>query len=377
MLSYAQSFVGLFTPLVGLGLEWILIRELIYNKDQESSLLGTALFLKISGFFFTFICILVFLVLSNKGDDVNILIIIVSLSLLFRTFEIIDGFFKSKVMVGYIVIAHLAALGICSVLRIYLILSKQPVSLFAITIMLDFAIASMFHIYFYSKHSGSILRWRFDFNWAKKLLKNSWPYLFTGFVMTLYSKIDQVMLKNMLNSTAVGHYAAAVKISEACCNMCPIIAASLFPAIANAKMESAKKYIFRIERLYDLMFIMIILITLPVIFFSDTIINFLYGESFSISGKILQIHIMYGLIIAAGAIRANWILSENLQRYEFIIHLVGAISNILFNFVLIRHYGVIGAAWGTVLSYIFYFYNNRNRNKENKTIIYYGNQKFI
>ena len=50
---------------------------------------------------------------------------------------------------------------------------------------------------------------------AKLLLKDAWALMFAGIVISVYMKIDQVMLKEMLNTKAVGIYAAAVKLCEA------------------------------------------------------------------------------------------------------------------------------------------------------------------
>ena len=77
--------------------------------------------------------------------------------------------------------------------------------------------------------------WKFEKNVAIRLLKDSWPLILSGIVISIYMKIDQVMIKEMLDSEAVGQYAAAVKLSEAWYFIPMVIASSLFPAIINAK----------------------------------------------------------------------------------------------------------------------------------------------
>ena len=47
LFSYAQSFVGLFTAIAGLGLDSIIVRELVKDESKRDALLGTAFRLKL------------------------------------------------------------------------------------------------------------------------------------------------------------------------------------------------------------------------------------------------------------------------------------------------------------------------------------------
>jgi O-antigen/teichoic acid export membrane protein len=46
LLSYAQSFVGLFTAIATLGLDGIVVRELVKDPSRRDELIGTAFWLK-------------------------------------------------------------------------------------------------------------------------------------------------------------------------------------------------------------------------------------------------------------------------------------------------------------------------------------------
>jgi len=92
------------------------------------------------------------------------------------------------------------------------------------------------YVYFYKKYGAfGLKRWKFDFKVAKSLLKDSWPLVFSGIVIMIYMRIDQVMIKNMLGNWAVGQYAAAVRLSEVWYFIPIVVCNSLFPAIVKAK----------------------------------------------------------------------------------------------------------------------------------------------
>jgi hypothetical protein len=49
LLSYAQSFVGLFSAIATLGLNGIVVREIVKYPEEEDGILGTAFILKMTG----------------------------------------------------------------------------------------------------------------------------------------------------------------------------------------------------------------------------------------------------------------------------------------------------------------------------------------
>lgn len=179
-------------------------------------------------------------------------------------------------------------------------------------------------------------------------------------------KIDQVMIMQMLDTNAVGQYAAAVRISEAWYFIPMVVASSLFPAIINAKKQSEELYYTRLQRLYDLMVWMAIAIALPMTFLSDWIVNLLYGGQYHEAGSVLMIHIWAGVFVFLGVASGKWFVSENLQILAFWRTFSGMAMNVILNFILIPKYGVNGAAVATLISYsvagfLFDYFNAKTR----------------
>jgi O-antigen/teichoic acid export membrane protein len=198
---------------------------------------------------------------------------------------------------------------------------------------------------------------------AISLLKDSWPLILSGVVISVYMKIDQVMIKEMMNNEAVGQYSAALRLSEVWYFIPMVIANSLFPAIINAKNQSEKLYYDRLQKLYDFMTWMAIFIALPMTFLSDWLINLLFGEEYHQAGNVLMIHIWASVFVFLGVASSKWFISENLQKYSFYRTLTGAIINILLNYIMIPLYGILGAAMATLISQSIasYFFNITNK----------------
>ena len=280
LFSYAQSFVGLFTVIATLGLDDIVIRELVKDDTRRDELISTAFWLKFMGAFGVLIVLALAVNLTSNDSYTNSLVFIIASATIFQSFNVVDMYFQSKVLSKYIVYANVISLFISSIVKITLILNEAPLIAFAWVILFDSFILASGFIYFYFKNrrhseqqnrysvfdTESSFAWKFNKLTALSLLKDSWPLILSGIIISIYMKIDQVMIKEMMNAEAVGQYAAAVRLSEAWYFIPMAIVSSIFPAIINAKKISEELYHARLQKLYDLMVWMAIAIAIPMTF---------------------------------------------------------------------------------------------------------------
>lgn len=366
LFSYAQSFVGLFAVIATLGLDSIVIRELVKDESKRDILLGTAFRLKLIGALLVLIFLAVAIKSSHQDALTTLLVFVIASATVFQSFKVIDFYFQSKVLSKYIVYVNIVSLFISSLVKVALILNEAPLIHFAYTILFDSFVLACGFLYVYRYNKFFTNRWQFDAKIALSLLKDSWPLILSGIVISIYMKIDQIMIKEMLNAEAVGQYAAAVRLSEAWYFIPAVIAGSLFPAIVNAKKISEELYYARLQKLYDLMVWLAIAIALPMTFFSDWLVEILYGATYNQAGNVLMIHIWAGVFVFLGVASGKWFVNENLQMLSFKRTFYGMIVNIILNVLLIPKYGISGAAVATLISqcvaaYIWDLFNIRTR----------------
>ncbi|MDD3595839.1 flippase [Sulfuricurvum sp.] len=369
LLSYAQSFVGLFVVIATLGLDSIIIRELVHDERHKDALLGTAFWLKLIGAILVLITLAIAVNFTSNDTYTNSLVFIIASATIFQCFNVIDFYYQAKVLGKYIVYSNVISLLVSSIVKITLILIKAPLIAFAWAIAFDSIVLAMGYLFFYLKNHSlfTIQHLTFNKNIAFSLLKDSWPLILSGMVIAVYMRIDQVMIKEMLGNEAVGQYAAAVRISEAWYFVPMVIASSVFPAIINAKKISEELYYARLQQLYNFMVWLSIAIAFPLTFLSDWIINLLYGEQYNQAGSVLMIHIWTGVFVFLGVASGKWYVSENLQKLAFSRTFYGVIVNILLNILMIPKFGIYGAAIATLISqavasYIADLFSKKTRN---------------
>ena len=356
LLSYALSFVWLFSALASFGLEDILVRELVRLPEQRNNLLGTVFWLKVCGTAVMGIAIASVLQFMAEDQRTCWMIVIIAFGFLFQATNVIEFYFQAQVQSKFTVRAQVVQLLITSIFKIYLVWSKAELVWFALALMLDQAVVGVLLLIMYRWKIEWFPFFSFQLKHAKKLMIDAWPLIFTGMVVSVYMKIDQVMLKEMLNTKAVGVYAAAVKLCEAWYFVPTAVIASLFPAVIEARKNSELLYYERVQKLYDLMVWGSVAVAIPSTLLADWIILILYGADFKEAADVLRIYIWAGVFVSLGIASSKCLIAENLQRYSFYITALGAVLNISCNFWLIPIYGIKGAVFATLISYFIVAY---------------------
>lgn len=350
LLSYAGSFIGLFMGIAALGVDNIAIRELVKDEKKRDELLGTTFVLKVIGAVLAIGIITIAIRFTNNDDFTNLLIYIIAIGTIFQSFNVINFYFQAKVLSKYTVYAQVFSTILCSVIKLLLIYFNMGLIYFAMVTLLQSMILASGLIVMYAKQKSSLFNWSLNFSLAKNLLKDSWPLMLSGIAISIYMKIDQVMIKNMLDAKAVGNYAVAVRLSEVWYFIPMAITSSLFPAIINAKKISEKLYYERLQKLYDLMTWLAISIALPMSLLSNNIIHLLFGIQYQETAGVLQIYIWATVFVFLGVVTGKYLVVENYTKISFFRTLIGGVINIILNLILIPKYGIRGAAVATVFS---------------------------
>lgn len=360
LLNYAISFIALFTNFAYLGLDGIVMRELVQAPADRREILGTAFLLRFACGFLAFALAVGAISLLRPDDPLMLRVVAITAVLtITQAFDVIDMWFQSQVASKYTVLVKNAAFLVTAGVRVALILMQAPFIAFVWIGTAEYALGAAGLVIAYQGREGLIRAWRASRDWAKRLLKDSWPLLLASFSMVVYLKIDQVMLGEMVGSGAVGIYAAAAKISEIWYFIPMTIVSSVFPSVVKVRAEDPGLYRRRLQRMFSLMAASALGLAVPMTFGAKYLIPLVYGGEFSAAAPILATHIWAGLFVFIGVAQSAWDLAENLTRLYLVRSMCGAAINVALNLLLIPHYSGLGSAIATVVSYAcaYYFLN--------------------
>lgn len=350
LMNYVFAFVSLFTPFAKLGLENIVIRNITRSPDNTNETLGTALVLRLIGALFVFL-LTISIGLFNRSDPLTIALIALSAGTgIFDSFETINFWFRSQVQAKDIVIGRNIVNVLMAIARFLLVAIKAPLLAFVWISLANSFLLAVSQVIVYRLHGQLIKNWRWSKAIAQDLLRDSWPQIFTGLVIMIYMRIDQIMLGQMVGANEVGIYSVAVRLAEMWYFIPNAIIGSVFPSLVKSREVSEKVYYERLETLFNYMSALSYSVAIPTTFLASWIITLLFGQNYAAAGPILSISIWGGVFVCLGLARGPWIITENFMAFSTATSLFGAITNIILNLFLIKKYGGIGAAIATVIS---------------------------
>ena len=351
VLNYSMSFAGIFSFLASLGLDNILVRELVKNPDKRNQLLGTSFFLKLLAGIATCFLVVISAFAWEPDNLARLLIIIFSSTFILQSFGVTGLFFQATVKARKIFVSQIVAMVVSSLLKIFIILNGLNVVWVMATYVLDGVFSSFVTLIIYKKNGFKLSSWIFEWPLARALLKDSWFLMLSSVAIFIYVRIDQVIIGKLLGQIDVGYYAAAVKLSEIWNFIPAIIGTSLFPAIINSKALGREIYRRRLGLFYKLLFFISVLIAATVFLFSEPLINLLFGSGYQPSVSVLRIYVWASISMFVTVGINQQLTADNNTRALFIINLLGMAANIILNIWLIPKIGLKGAALATLISY--------------------------
>jgi O-antigen/teichoic acid export membrane protein len=368
LFNYSLSFVALFSTFASLGLDSIVIRDIVRDPSCKNETLGTAFLLKLLGGIATLVATVSILPLLRPGSNLTLWLVgITSAGLIFQAFDTIDFWFQSQVRSKYTVYAKNAIFIPVTLVKIVLIKMQAPLISFAWVGLLETILGAVGLILVYQLNKQSISAWRASFSRAKSLLNDSWALVLCGAAIFIQARIDQVMLGQMVGDAEVGQYSAAMRLIEVFSFIPMIIQSSVAPSVTHSKTQSEALYQENLLNVYRLMTILFLIVSIPVFLFSESIITILYGNEYKTAAMLLSLSAIRLFFTNFGVARSLFITNESLFKYSMVAAIVGSFVNIAFNYLLIPKYASVGSIWATIISFFvttfvidFFFKRTRN-----------------
>lgn len=354
LLSYALAFSSLFIATSSLGMESLVVRELVSDQERAGEILGTSFVMRLVAAVASIALSIGVIALVRPGDTLVLgMVAVIGAGALFQAFDVIDQWFQACVLSKYTVMAKGAAFLVIAATKVGLILAEAPVMAFALVGTIELALAALGLMVAYHLTHERVSSWRASIERAVRFLKDCWPYILSTMVILLYMRIDQIMLGQMAGDKAVGVYSAAVRLAESWYFVPMAIVSSVFPSIVRSLSVSDAVFYERLQRLYALIALVSYGVAVPVTFLAPWIVRTIYGSEYQTAAGVLVVLVWAGLFTSLGVARSSFLTAMNWTRLYFVTVLLGSLINVALNLVLIPSLGGLGAAIASLIAYWF------------------------
>lgn len=366
-LNYALAFVAFFTPLASLGINNILVKELILDRSREGLLIGSALVARLGGTVAAAaLCVLAIGMTKGTDDQIFWAVTALSVATAFNALDVAGLWLQSKQVVRGLMYWRMGVTLVFAAARVGAILAEADLFAFVWIAAAEIVAVDLTNLLAYFSYGSRPQRWRNDGRTMLSLVNKSWPLILSAVAASVYLKIDQVMLADMVGVAESGVYAVAARISEVWYFVPQVLATAVFPSLLNTKLVSTAQYERRLRICLIAFAIAATSLAVIITFSADFIIDLLFGREYHDAADILRIHIWAGVFIFLRAMASKWLIAEDLYMFSLVSHGVGAVLNVILNLFLIPAWGGLGAAVATVIayagaSYLFTFCSRRTR----------------
>ena len=192
-----------------------------------------------------------------------------------------------------------------------------------------------------------------NWKWFKELHRYGTFTFGTNVSSMILKSIDTWMLGKLISPAAVTIFNPALRVSNLVEVPSETLSSILFPKlserIANEGPQAAK-YLY--EKAVGTITAFMLPLVILFIALAEPIVRFIAGPGFEETVPILQITMLFGLIIPFNRFMGMTLDAIGKAKTNFMFTFRNAIINIISNFFYISYFGIIGAAYGTLTTYI-------------------------
>ena len=347
----AQNIVQYFVLIAGLGIPNYGIREV--SKVRQSGIDVNKLFTELISIntISTFLCLLIYYILVRDlsvYETDPLLYNIIGLTVFLNFFNV-DWFYQGNEEFAYIAKRSFLVKLLSLFLLLTFVNDKDDYVVYASINLFGVAGNNILNCYNLKKYK---VRFQFQNLQICRHLKPIFILLSTTIAIELYTMVDTTMLTFMCTSSQVAYYTNSIKIVRLLVIFVTSIGGVLLPRLSYYKFQGMMSECENVvNRVFSYMFLLLIPCGVGLYFLSGSLVRVLFGQSFI--GGIHTMEISSILVFALGfsnLFGTQVLLTFNEEKKLLYATLLGAISNLILNVILIPLYDQNGAVIASIVS---------------------------
>lgn len=278
--AYVFSITALAVLVIEFGLQNYLLREISSKPDSAINFISDSFWLKI--IFMPLYLILSLTIFKNHADQ-NIFQLAIPLSIAAATLSFSDFFIAPLRALGrydletYTVIFNNIFQIVASV--IYLTFGASPVEI-AWTLVITRILQLIISVVVLNKIVHGINFKYPGFQKLKSSFHNSLPYGLDGFITTIWTQMDIILVRYIYGVHLLGLYSAGQRTIQAASALAPIIGNVMIPRLAQASGESKATWKSNGRICILIMSLSGLILSLPLIFLNEFLVLKLFGNDY-------------------------------------------------------------------------------------------------
>jgi O-antigen/teichoic acid export membrane protein len=351
--SYIVTLAGFFGIFVDLGINSVLIRDgSKASPTERQSLFATTLIMKAIAIAASVLMVIFIAPFFSTLPGTKALLPLLALIIIFdNTRDFLASLFRAEEKMEWDAASFLLEnFSIAIIGFIFLKILATPKS-FTEAYVIGTAIGAATAIWLLRNRFKNILAGASTKRMIA-IVKIAWPFAVTGALGMLLTSTDILIISWMKTAADVGIYSAAIRIVQVLYMVPGIIQISTMPLLARLAKHDDAKFRLVLERTLVFIFLLSIPFSIGGIILGTQIMGFVFGSAYAVGGLALSILMLNLSFDYAGSIVAGGIFAYDHQKNLIISSAIAGVGNVLFDLVLIPHWGIAGSAIATLIAQI-------------------------
>lgn len=351
--NYSIALTAIVGGMAILGLDKIVVKELVSAPERRNEIVSTALLMRLAGGLVSCaICIMITWFTRQNNPLYIWCTTITAFNILLQSFDVFDYYYQSHNQVQRVIIPKVAVFVLFCLIKMICVRMNLSFMIILWVSLAELVITYLLIFIYYVYHEGIASLCKARLQEARYLFSQSWSLLFTGVLVLLYMKSDQLMLDILTTPRQLGEYAAAARISELWYAIPTVIAVAMLPNLIQKRQTNHSRYLENVEKWIRLSMWGSTLIAIIVTIGSGWLTGIMYGSQYPHAGIILSIHIWANIPVFICVAIMQYQIVEGNYNANLYATIAGIAANLAINLLLIPSLGGIAAAIATVVSYI-------------------------
>lgn len=349
-LNLALAATAIAAALANLGLEGMVVHQLVSRPRDQGLVLGTALRLRAAASILSWIALGVIALLNPDWREALGPILLAALSLLFSPADVVDLCFQRHLDSRRTVYMRLGTVLAGSGLRLALIAAGAGVAAFAAVQAAEALLLALALVWSYRRSPYAGTAWGWDPALARFFLQRGLPLALSGMLVALSLRLDQLLVRTWLGESAAGVYFGSAKLIEVALLAGTTFTLSLFPGLSEDHGRSGPAFTGRLQAMFDAMSALGWIVALGCTLTAAWLIPWLHGDSYRAAVPVFIWQGWGALIALNAAARWQYILIAAPTWLNLLASLVSIGCQLILAPWLLPRWGLSGAAASWTLS---------------------------
>lgn len=353
-ISIALTLYSVFTIFGTLGLERAIARDLQDPKCDKATLVGGLITLRLLG------ASIAFIGLNSTAwwfyadnPTLQTMCLILSTAFFITIGDAFEAVYRNQLRSKYVTIVRVLGLFSSAATKLLILYFEADIIWFAVPVVIETSIICSAFLYLRVSDTKLALgKLVFRFSEVKRLFLFSWPLALSGLAGNLYFHSDKIIIHHLIDAAALGKYALLFQLVSVLLFVFNSINLSVTPVLNRLHFETGDMFWRKYREITALKLLLAMGMGAGLLLLGNIIIPFLVGAEFTFSTEVLAIFSTYIVFVAMCSLKSEYCVLVGIVKPLFYIRIVTLLINLLLNLWLIPIWGLAGAAFATLASYV-------------------------